>query len=397
MDNIVIFAAAGHGKTFSLCSHARDRILNTKKYVLMISYTNEGIHALEKEYRKQNEGVLDDRIIIKSWYSLLLSDFIKPYQCTLALKSKHYKQERSIRIPDNYVSSIAFYNTEQPPRWYNSTHIQYFLNQRGDVIPDRASHLAFLCNEHSKGKAIARMEQIYSDVLFDELQDYAGWDLELISLLFKSKIKVTCVGDYKQATYRTNISPKNSQYRDENIRNYFKLLESRNLCSISYANTTRRFNQEICDFINTIHGDVESVVSPEPDMKFEGQAENTGVYLIDQKYLSDYCSFYSPVILRYDKNSKINFYHECRVYNYGGSKGATYERVVVIPVSTSLPFIENGTKIASSQTRSKFYVACTRAKYSVVFAMNDPKSSSQFKATNLYIGGKEIPSFKFIK
>lgn len=92
MSNQVIFAAAGNGKTYSLCAKAKAAISTGTKYVLLISYTNEGIRALEKEYKKQNCGVLDERIIIKSWYSFLLSEFIKPYQCSLRLNKKFTKK-----------------------------------------------------------------------------------------------------------------------------------------------------------------------------------------------------------------------------------------------------------------------------------------------------------------
>lgn len=397
MNNQVIFAAAGNGKTYSLCSQAKAAVDSGNKHVLLISYTNEGIRSLENEYRKQNGGVLDDEVMFKSWYSVLLSEFIKPYQCSLKLKEKRYKKEVSFTFPENFVSSIAFYDTEPQPKWYNQAHVQYFVNRGGDVIPDRTSHLAYLCNEHSGGKAIARMEGIYSHIFIDELQDYAGWDLEVIRLLFESQMLVTCVGDYKQATYRTNNSPKNSQYRDEKIRNYFKVLEKRGLCTTSYANTTRRFNQEICDFVNTIHGDTDSIVEPDFDLRQELLAENSGVYMIDVKYLSEYCEYYHPTILRYDKNVKIGFQHSCDVFNYGGAKGATYERVVIVPVSTTLPFIEKQTKITSNQTRAKFYVACTRAKHSVVFAVDKPKENDVFIAADLHFANKVMPTYKFKK
>lgn len=397
MNNQVIFAAAGNGKTYSLCSQAKSAVENDNKYVLLISYTNEGIHSLENEYRKQNGGVLDDRVIFKSWYSVLLSEFIKPYQCLLKLKEKRLKKEFSFTFPENFVTSIAFYEAEQQTKWYNQTHVQYFVNKHGDVIPDRTSHLAYLCNEHSGGKAIARMEGIYSHIFIDELQDYAGWDLEVILLLFKSQMQITCVGDYKQATYRTNNSPKNSQYRDEKIRNYFFMLEKKGLCTTLYANTTRRFNQKICDFINTIHGDTDSMVEPIPNVGQEALPENSGVYMIDVNHLGEYCEYYHPVILRYNKKAKIGFQHDCDVFNYGSAKGATYERVVIIPVSTTLPFIEKQVKISSNQTRSKFYVACTRAKYSVVFAVSAPRGNDVFKATELHFADKVIPAYTFKK
>ena len=67
-----------------------EAINNGNKHILLISYTNEGVKSLENEYRKQNDGVLDNGVIIKTWYSFLLSEFIKPYQCSLSLYYKYY-------------------------------------------------------------------------------------------------------------------------------------------------------------------------------------------------------------------------------------------------------------------------------------------------------------------
>ena len=192
-------------------------------------------------------------------------------------------------------------------------------------------------------------------------------------------------------------SLKNKQYRDEKVRAYFLMLEAQGLCVTSYANTTRRFNQEICDFINTIHGDADSMVEPDPNNQQEMPVENSGVYMMNVDSLREYCEYYHPIILRYDKKAKVGFQHDCDVFNYGGSKGATYERVVIIPVSTTLPFIERQVKITSNQTRAKFYVACTRAKHSVVFAMENPCENGVFKATDIHFSDKSIPAYKFSK
>lgn len=188
-----------------------------------------------------------------------------------------------------------------------------------------------------------------------------------------------------------------STHRDEKVRAYFLMLEAQGLCVTSYANTTRRFNQEICDFINTIHGDADSMVEPDPNNQQEMPVENSGVYMMNVDSLREYCEYYHPIILRYDKKAKVGFQHDCDVFNYGGSKGATYERVVIIPVSTTLPFIERQVKITSNQTRAKFYVACTRAKHSVVFAMENPCENGVFKATDIHFSDKSIPAYKFSK
>lgn len=46
MNNRVIFAAAGYGKTYSICSEAKEAVENGNKHVLLISYTNEGVRSL---------------------------------------------------------------------------------------------------------------------------------------------------------------------------------------------------------------------------------------------------------------------------------------------------------------------------------------------------------------
>jgi len=396
MNKQVVFAAAGNGKTYSLCKEAKSIIEKGKRYVLLISYTNEGVRSLESEYRKQNQGVLHERLVIKSWYSFLLSEFIKPYQCLLSLKYKIYRNEYIFSVPENYIRSIAFYQTEEPERYYNQTHVQYYLNNGRDVVPDRTSLLAYKCNEHSRGKPFRRLEEIYTHVFIDELQDYAGWDLEIIKLLLESSLEVKCVGDYKQAIYRTNNSLKYRQYRDEAIRRFFIDLEKNGICCVTYSNATRRFNQEICDFINTIHNDSESVVQPD-DKLINEATENQGVYILDSNYLDRYCKYYAPTVLRYDTRTKIPFNHECNVYNYGGAKGATYERTVIIPVSTTIPFLICREPITSPKTRSKFYVACTRAKYSIVFALEKPKENKIFRRTEMNVGGELIPALKFIQ
>jgi DNA helicase-2/ATP-dependent DNA helicase PcrA len=394
MNNEVIFAAAGNGKTYNICQEAIRLAPKTDKYILLITYTNEGIRSLEKEYRKQNLGVIDKNVIIKTWYTFLLSELIKPYQCLLKLKHKHYKEELDFSVPENYINSIAFYQEEAAPRWYSGGHIQYYINSAKDLRKDNVSCLACKCIEHSNNRVIKRLESIYSHVFFDELQDYAGWDLEIFKYLFNADISVKCVGDNKQATFRTNNSSKNRQYRDEKIKEFFSLLQTAGICSLSYDNTTKRFNQEICDFVNMIHNDKISCICPCNSVTVS-DIDNSGVFIIDNKYVDHYCKHYSPVILRYNRESKIGFNHNCSVFNYGNSKGATFNRIVIVPVSTVLPFICKQEKIVSNQTRSKFFVACTRAKHSIVFAVDNPKSNDFFKQQNIIVGGISIPTYKY--
>jgi len=52
--------------------------------------------------------------------------------------------------------------------------------------------------------------------------------------------------------------------------------------------------------------------------------------------------------------------------NFGASKGRTYERVLIFPTKPMLDYLARS-DISKLKDRSKFYVAVTRAKYSVAF------------------------------
>lgn len=392
MNNKVIFAATGNGKTYNLCKEAINLAKTSKKYILLISYTHEGVISIEKEYKKQNFGVIDHNVKILTWYSFLLQEFIKPYQNLLKIKFKMYKKEVDFLIPENYIKSIAFYEKENN-NFFKAEHIQYYMKPNGDLIKDKVSQFAFLYLDSLKNNVLNRLETIYSNIFFDEIQDCAGWDLEILKKLFTSKIVITCVGDYKQATFRTNNSKKNSKYRDDKIKIFFEEL-GESECQIIYENSTRRFNKEICNFINTIYNDLDSLVISKEDT-INNISENIGVYIIESKYLELYCNYYAPTIIRYDKRANIKFKHTCKIFNYGTSKGQTFDRVVIIPVNTVLDFILKGEKISALLTLSKFYVACTRARHSIVFAIDNIQNTSLFKLNQLNINGTYIPAYKY--
>ena len=395
MNNTVVFAAAGNGKTYTICKKVKELAANTHKDILIISYTNEGKNAIETEYKKQNFGVIDENVIIKTWYAFLLSDFIKPYQCNLKLKIKVNRNEFDFKVPENYINSIAFYEEQLTKNYFGLEHVRYFLNSSNDIHKDNVSALAHKSIVDSQGEVIVRMEEIYHSIFIDELQDYAGWDLELFKSLFASSINIYCVGDNKQATFRTNNSNKNKQYRDDKIIDFFKLLEKKGDCKVEYSNLTRRFNQEICDYINMIYDDQDNPVIQ--DLIAYEDADNIGVYIIDEKFMDLYCEYFNPTILRYNITTKIPFEHNSQVFNYGASKGCTFERVAIIPIRTIEPFITGMNKITSSQTRSKFYVACTRAKHSIVFVMKNATENDFFYPITIEANGRKIPAFKFKK
>ena len=85
LNNIVIMAAAGAGKTHDICKEVIENAKTTNKKILITTYTNKGIESIEKEYKKQNNGVIDKNVVILSWFQFLLRELVKPYQSSIKL------------------------------------------------------------------------------------------------------------------------------------------------------------------------------------------------------------------------------------------------------------------------------------------------------------------------
>ena len=66
----------------------------------------------------------------------------------------------------------------------------------------------------------------------------AAYDIELIELILRSKVKLTLVGDHRQATFRTNNAAKNSAYTGIRIIDKFKQWHKANLATLSYEQET---------------------------------------------------------------------------------------------------------------------------------------------------------------
>ncbi|WP_207934580.1 UvrD-helicase domain-containing protein [Actinomadura sp. KC06] len=92
-----------------------------------------------------------------------------------------------------------------------------YLDSRGDVYRDKLSDPACAADTASGGLVIDHLAAIYDHVYVDEVQDLAGYDLELLDLLFTSSIAVTVVGDPRQGAYSANDSGENRKYRRRDV------------------------------------------------------------------------------------------------------------------------------------------------------------------------------------
>lgn len=77
-----------------------------------------------------------------------------------------------------------------------------------------------------------------------------------------------------------------------------------------------------------------------------------------------YLEKFKAVQLRYNRNSK-HYNTNYPVYNFGESKGLTFDTVLIYPTKDIITWIQDHSHPLELTTQARFYVALTRAKYSV--------------------------------
>ena len=176
------------------------------------------------------------------------------------------------------------------------------------------------------------------------------------------------VGDPRQVTYSTNNSPKNSQYRKSKIIYFFqdkKININRDEESLL---VNYRCNQPICNLSNKLFPDFIQTSSGNNQI-----TGHDGIFLVKKQDVNIYLKKYQPFQLR-DKNSKnspINKDYE--VMNFGESKGLSFDRVLIYPTQPFLKWLKDNKSNLAETSRSKLYVAITRARYSVGIVIDDAK------------------------
>lgn len=367
-NNIIKIEAAGAGKTYSICECALKVTENetNAKRVLIISYTNRGIDAIKTEIKKQNMGALSNKIDVMSWYTFLLGEMIKPYQ--------------SFLFDINEIKSLDFSEVYGKINYKKKGRKARYINSHGDIRSNYASELILYLDDISNSRVVNRLQEMYSHIFIDEVQDMAGYDLNIIEVLMKSNISIICVGDNKQATFKTNNSTKNKKMTGTNIWMFFKNMVNEGIAKIEKKLVSRRFNRKICSFANEVYSNENNMTTSMSDV-----TEHDGVVLIAKDDLAKYYNYFCPTVLRYDKKTDTGEYLS---YNFGECKGMTFDRVIIFPNGPFKDFLLKEKVLKSPQ---KYYVAATRAKYSIAFVLDKlPEETDKWKKGVLNIGEHTI-------
>jgi len=371
MSNKLILASAGAGKSQLIVNTALKLANDNDKKILILTYTENNQKEILNKICDKNR-YLPSNIYIKGWFSFLLEDFIRPYQSCIfekRISGVFFNKSDPHKINGKTITGRA----EKINGNYNKLH--YLTKKEDRVHTAYISKLASKINKESGGKPVLRINQIYSSILLDEVQDLVGWDFDLIDKLSElDSISITCVGDFRQTIYTTHIGRKQPKTNTEKLEKFKNLgFKLKNL------NISWRCLQSICDFADKVHldeGIYEKTNSEIKELPID-YIEHNGLFAISSEYINKYLETYKPVILRVNKNSQKQLCEGYTTVNYGASKGLGFNRVLIIPTTKQKKFLLGNQNVfdgdKTEKAKSSLYVAITRAKYSVAFLLDEDK------------------------
>ncbi len=345
MNNKLIIAAAGSGKTTRLVEEA---LKNKDKRVLITTYTQANEAEIRKKIIEVNKCI-PENITVQTWFSFLLQHGVRPFQ---------------IAIYEKKIKGLLLVNQQSAPYTSEDKEFEkhYFTPDR-KLFTDKLSKFVFRCNEKTNGAVIDRISRIYTHIYVDEVQDLAGYDLELLKLLFNCNSNILLVGDPRQGTYSTNSAPKNKQYKKTQIIYFFNSFPKD---SIEIDNESLNINYRciapICTLSDKFFPGLPGVQSGNTNT-----TDHDGVFFVREADVENYLKTYTPLQLRDSRRTAVN--ENYPVMNFGESKGLSFDRVLIYPTKPFLDWLNKGTELAPT-SRSKLYVALTRAKQSVGIIYN---------------------------
>jgi len=368
-NNKLIIATAGSGKTTRLVEEAL-KIKNTRVLITTYTIANESEirkKIIEENFKQCGVACIPENIIVQTWFSFLLKHGVRPFQGVL-LENK-IKGLILVNKQSGFKYSFKKNGKEIPVYFKEETElIQHYFTPQIKIYSDKLSKFVIRCNEKTDGLVIDRISRIYSHIFIDEVQDLAGYDLELLKLLFKSNSNVLLVGDPRQVVYQTHNEKKYSKYSGGKIIEFIQQECPKNCCQFESMDISFRCNQTICDFSDKLFSSLPSATSQNSDT-----IAHTGIAFVKKQDIERYLQQYKPMQLRWDSEVVVNNHHPVR--NFGESKGLSFDRVLIYPTAPMLAWIKNNQSELKETSRSKLYVAITRARHSVGIVVENNEGS----------------------
>jgi DNA helicase II / ATP-dependent DNA helicase PcrA len=340
----IIISAAGGGKTTRVVEQA---LAGTEGVTALVTYTRNNVREIRSKVHER-APIVPANVEVMSWYSLLLREMARPYRRTL-----HKKR----------IDGIHFVEGKSVPYIPATKTAQHYFHDGGRIYSDKISKFICECDKQSGGAIIRRLKARFSHIIIDEIQDMAGYDLDVLELILKAGISVSFVGDHRQATFSTNNSAKNKGFAGPAIIKKFELWKKAGLVSVDYECHTHRCNQAVADLGDGFFPSEPKTVSLNATV-----TGHDGVFLVASADVASYTKQYLPQVLRYSTKTKCDPYD---AMNFGESKGLTFDRVLIFPHGKAVSWLKSGNLSHVEKSATKMYVAATRARYSVAFVYDE--------------------------
>jgi DNA helicase-2/ATP-dependent DNA helicase PcrA len=342
MNNRVVIASAGSGKTTFLVKAA---LAHPQKRIAVLTYTNNNVREIKKKFCEQC-GCIPEKVDVMTWFSFLLRECTRPYQRSV------YSERR--------VRTIAFPDGRSAPYAGHDNTKRYYFRNDDEIYSDKVSRFVIDCETLSRGLMTERLADIYDALYIDEIQDLAGWDLDVLELLLRSSMNLLLVGDPRQCTYTTNNAAKHSRYRGKGFLDLAAQWEKAGLCAVEHLSRSYRCNGPICAFADRLWPEMAATESLNT-----GTTGHDGLFLVSETNVSTYLKRFKPDVLRYSRSTANT--HGCDALNFGDSKGLEFTRVLILPHGPIKKYLRSGDLKDVEKSLEKLYVAVTRAKHSVGF------------------------------
>jgi hypothetical protein len=336
MDKCLILAVAGSGKTTHIVNK-----LDLDNRHLIVTYTRENIKNLHLGITNRF-GYFPDNISLFSFFGFLYSFCYKPFLGRIDRPKGLYwdfPPEFTRRIPERVP--LHFFTADR--RIYHNRLSKYLI--RKDLLT----------------KINTRIEKYFDHFNIDEIQDFGGYDFDLLMSFAQLNMNLTWVGDFYQHTYDTSRDGNRNQTLHQDFDSYkgrfedagFEIDDETLLKSWRCSPSVTGFITNQLDIIIESH-----------------KTEDTSVLYVEDQDVIDELMQDPKVIKLFFKN---HVKYSCYSNNWGKLKGANHlNDVCVVLNPTSNRLYERGRlKESAPLTRNKLYVAFSRANGNLYLIAED--------------------------
>lgn len=352
MAKRVILAVAGAGKTYRICHE-----INPNKRNLILAFTNENIHNIQKELFAAH-GCVPELTTVSTFDSFVYHNMILPYEPSIV---EHFGHpgfiSRGICTVDPPPMRILGRGGKMVPNphYFKKDHLAHYLTKIGQYYCASLSELVLQVKQNKDSlikRAAARMNLFYDCVLIDEFQDFREYDYELIMALVKQLNDVVMVGDYHQHSVSASNNsgkPFKKKSTDVSYDEFVAELQKNGFeVDLTSLDKSRRCSIEVCKYVSLKLG-----------INIESCGSNVGSVIWADENAKEILQNQQIVKLVYKDAALYTF----RAMNWSYSKGDTLNSACVVLTDKfeNLADEHFSVKGIPISTINKLYVAMTRS------------------------------------